>query len=542
MRYLGNIKIYITALLVMLAAASCDKTEVLPTEPVVQNVTLSASIATEDNGLDFKWGANDAVAVINNGKLYRFIVSDNTSDNKVAYLKMDRTLLPEDYAEGDFDTTSVIRAFYPYEGVAYDTVNRIFSYIIPTEQKYIINNVEKKLQPMVAYSTNIKDTVKFAKLFGILKLSIVGNPDETIKKIEVVSSNKINGLAQIRIEEGKEVDKPYVYVNILKNDGKEEAPINNNRVILNLTNEIQLSEEPVDFHIALPTSAKDLGILISTSATSYYKTISSYKENGEFFNVISAGKVFTLPQMDASRMIPAYIENGVYLGNGIILPKSKGSNEKLIWAPVNCGYESEKKDGGVITYNGYPFGKIYQWGRKDGQGYKDNVYEDATYPLTTSENNGSPLDPFKFYVNWSLSAKDWPTESNPCPDGWRVPTIEELISLVDGLLKNDYVTGLENLWVTSNEDPSNKHYGQPGFKFDLRRYDEYTKELFLPAAGFYKNDLNGTQIRGLSGCYWSSTAEAEGYAWYFDFNRQGYIDNYYDPQSYGRSVRCVKSM
>ena len=37
-------------------------------------------------------------------------------------------------------------------------------------------------------------------------------------------------------------------------------------------------------------------------------------------------------------------------------------------------------DVSVAVYKGYPYGKLYRWGRKYGKGYEDGSYEDATYP------------------------------------------------------------------------------------------------------------------------------------------------------------------
>lgn len=539
MNLLGNIKYCIAAFLLMLAIISCDKSEVIPTEPVIQTVTLSANIENKEQEFDVTWNTNDAIAVVNNGKLYRFVLSSNDTDSSCMFV-MDRTALPENYTEGDFDSTATIKAFYPYNGVTYDTTEHVFNYAVPAQQKYVNSSLDKGLIPLVGHAKNILDELTFYKLFGVLKFSIVGNEGEYIKKIEINSSNKVNGMANVKIEES-DGNSPDIFINILKETGKGESNIDHNKIVLDFDSDISISDKAVDFHIALPESAKDLGIIFHTSERSYYKSVSSYNEDGEYFNIINAGKLNTLPQINATQMNPAYIEKGIYLGDGIVLPKTADGTETIIWAPVNCGYESEVKNGGQIAYKGYPYGKIYQWGRKDGQGYMDNSYEDATYPYVPSVLGNESPDPAKFYENWSLATKEWPATSNPCPDGWRVPTIEEMLSLVTGLSQNDYLSGLEELWTTSNTDLSNRHYGLPGFEF-YGNTNEYGTKVFFPAGGFYKYDLNGTQIRGLSGCYWSSSANGEGYAWYFDFNRKGYIDTYYDSHANGRSVRCVKSM
>ena len=94
-----------------------------------------------------------------------------------------------------------------------------------------------------------------------------------------------------------------------------------------------------------------------------------------------------------------YIADGVNYGKGIAIGD-------VVWAPVNCGYEAP-----TDTYKGYPYGKLYQWGRKYGQGY--NSY-DASYPSSDNLVEG-PVMPSvaqaeenkdKFYYN-SKAPNDW---------------------------------------------------------------------------------------------------------------------------------------
>ena len=56
----------------------------------------------------------------------------------------------------------------------------------------------------------------------------------------------------------------------------------------------------------------------------------------------------------------AYVENGKYLGDGVLVGG-------VVWAPVNCGYDELR----------YPMGRLYQFGRKYGQGYNDDNVHDA---------------------------------------------------------------------------------------------------------------------------------------------------------------------
>lgn len=212
----------------------------------------------------------------------------------------------------------------------------------------------------------------------------------------------------------------------------------------------------------------------------------------------------------------------------------------VVWAPVNCGYEPATAD-----YKGYPYGKLYQWGRKYGQGYDSN---DASYPsgenivegpvmpsVGNSDENAdiffivleSPFDWCKAPNDalWNSGTEDSPikTETDPCPVGWRVPTYNEL----DALQTN-------SLWTTNDS-------GQQGRYFS----GEYTliesaPQVFFPFAGSLDYDDGNGYTRDAHGNYWSSRS-------YFDRAHDlsfGDIDMhvymYPDTRASGYSVRCVQ--
>lgn len=131
------------------------------------------------------------------------------------------------------------------------------------------------------------------------------------------------------------------------------------------------------------------------------------------------------------KTLPDYIdEYGINHGQGIKIGE-------IIWAPVNCGYKAPE---GKNT--GYPYGKLYQYGRKDGHGYVEgDKYMDETFPSSTRENPSSldEADPNTFYQEWNETlapAGTWggedgktKTKYDPCPEGWRVPTMAEIKTL-----------------------------------------------------------------------------------------------------------------
>lgn len=233
----------------------------------------------------------------------------------------------------------------------------------------------------------------------------------------------------------------------------------------------------------------------------------------------------------------------------------------VTWAPVNCGYHETD----------YPYGKLYQWGRKVGQGYSNDNHlypkDDATTPemkmyielgeepednafyLTDLELcNGQWLyDPetgmaFDGTTSWndlekSERFKDYPGIGNPCPAGWRVPTYNELSSLKEGgnnytyraVLKSEDPLGLGGHWfglnaaTATHEDPQGcVWFSHPGSR----------------------HPISGTSYnRTVSGEYWSATPYAGGYdaiyVLYMDL--QQVTDSQFPyARAYGLPVRCVK--
>ena len=111
----------------------------------------------------------------------------------------------------------------------------------------------------------------------------------------------------------------------------------------------------------------------------------------------------------------------------------------MVWAPVNSGYHATD----------FKYGKLYQWGRKYGQGHSTSY--DASAPEIVegpiSAVNGQKDKYSNTFFTSSESLYDWTspqddtlwnsgteenpikTEYDPCPEGWRVPTYAELDEL-----------------------------------------------------------------------------------------------------------------
>ena len=181
-----------------------------------------------------------------------------------------------------------------------------------------------------------------------------------------------------------------------------------------------------------------------------------------------------------------------------------------VWAPVNCGYHATD----------YKWGKLYQWGRKYGQGYNGpldvNGYEVGTYAdssvptieeggvsaitgqhksksnvffTSTSEYNYDWLYPQDDYL-WNNGTESEPvkTENDPCPEGWRVPTYAEL----EELSKN------HSEWTINENSQSGCWFSAPS------SYSSEAAQVFFPAAGCRDYGNGNANLRGYNGVCWSS--------------------------------------
>ena len=243
--------------------------------------------------------------------------------------------------------------------------------------------------------------------------------------------------------------------------------------------------------------------------------------------VVSALAVATIDYVD---------EYGVNHGKGIAI-------WDVVWAPVNCGYHKDD----------FAYGKLYQWGRKYGQGYDGGLYDndqnyicdysDAIIPTIeeggvsvvtgnhksksnifyTAFADGDWVDPQESKL-WNSGSESNPvkTEYDPCPEGWRVPTYAELETLSQNYsLFNTNENGQLGCWFSGASS-----------------YSETIPQVFFPAAGERASSTATAGYRACRGRYWSSSpGDERAYALYFSY-RTHYIREY--NRAFGNSVRCVQ--
>ena len=350
MRKLFN---FFAAALVMLAAASCEKNEVLPdNNSEGKIVTLKASINNGgtktslggEKGSDDKypvlWSEGDAIAVIqedidseNYGSVYTFTLSEGGAGKASATFECNN-------ANG-FNPDLEYRAVYPASSVVLSD-GKFDGYSFSATQPYVQNSFGVGAMPM---QTNMcrgtEYPLSFTNAFGVLKLQLKGAADEKVTSIVVTSNDPLSGEAILMLGsivlQGTAPENKKVTLDCSANGG----------VALN-------QETATDFHIALPAGATGLKVLINTNKGSYYKEVPSQDASSNPINAITAGNILKMPELNTTNMAPAYIENGVYLGDGVALPAEKDSEgnptKYLIWAPVNCGYDASNTSG--LKYNG----------------------------------------------------------------------------------------------------------------------------------------------------------------------------------------------
>ena len=247
-----------------------------------------------------------------------------------------------------------------------------------------------------------------------------------------------------------------------------------------------------------------------------------------FAILIAASAVLgSCTKVESSSGVIDYIdEYGVNHGPGIKIGPH-------VWAPVNCGYHATD----------YKYGKLYQWGRKYGQGFGDDasvpVLEDGGVSLEVGNDKSKAnvffTSSYDLLYDWLApqNGKLWnqgaefepvKTEYDPCPEGWRVPVFAEL----DELCRN------HSSWTTDV-------YGRAGYWFcGAKSYSKAVPQIFLSINASI--DPHGPQNndRGSWGRYWSSTARS--YDSYYIAFSEDYI--YYGTptgdRAYGHSVRCIR--
>lgn len=228
--------------------------------------------------------------------------------------------------------------------------------------------------------------------------------------------------------------------------------------------------------------------------------------------------------------------------------------DNLLWYPVNVGATEEHPYGG----------KYFQWGRKDGQlpWLEDNTYsvkksvfgEDGLFVGTpdpkvtyTTDANTNPCW-FDKKLDNLISVNhpfDWPAVDtapgmgNPCPEGWRIPTIAEWKRFKNSFGMGEVKTHTDGYMY--NECP--KWYSDIPYSLILPITGEMHYRYFEHPES-YNPRFGSTSSEDAYGEYWCSDLHSFGgdkMPLALQTNGKKYkMQLYGEPTGFAVAVRCVK--
>lgn len=497
----------------------------------IENDGLTRTTLDEHNNI--RWSANDQIIIFRKttlGSKYQ------VKDASVGKTSGSFSLVSSGSSGDDFDAGVDLEhniAFYPYsESLECERFSSDYKINVnlPSEQTYAPESFGNGTFPMVAVSET--NSLTFRNVCGGMKLQLKGTAKIASIKVEGKNGEKLSGNA---------------YVIAYTDDTKPAITMADNAstsVTLDCGAGVQLNESTAtEFIISLPPTEFIKGFIITvTDVNGGTQVIETSKSNTVLRSSLLVMPVVTI-EIAAMPLGMDYVdEYGVNHGPGVEI-------DGVIWAPVNCGYHATD----------FKYGKLYQWGRKYGQGYDgefydgdwDQEYSDAVLPEFIYGNGSISIEEGQLekYANvffrggnqdydwvyphdgslWNKGTDESPQKNNnndPCPQGWRVPTYAEYNAVI----------AHKSSWTT-NENGINGYYFSGS-----SLYSEYVPQIFLPAAGsrVYYDEACGYN-RGSGGRYWSSRAggKSDNLAYYIYIDRYDAYWDLYD-RALGYSVRCVQ--
>ena len=507
---------FIAAALTIISAASCvqelshdahHQDDAIVYTAIAEGANTKAVLGTSESGRQqFLWEDGDVIYINPGGGTSYMFSTSLTEPSAVADFVYQGT-------DGfRIQTGQPVIATYPFGS----WVQMEYRYVllpIPSAQQIDpeVESYNKLAVPVAAYSTD--NSLHFKNTTALLKCQV---SQANVTKIRFYGLNEeaVAGHSLVCFKENGEID----YVGI---------PNGNNEFY------VELSAAPGK--VFQSDRSYYLSVIPNTLESGF--AVELYDSNDDLLYTKKYDRSITIKRNvilnlgmlgESSDIEPSaddYIdEYGINHGPGVEI-------DGVVWAPVNCGYHAED----------FKYGKLYQWGRKYGQGYDG----DATTPVV--EDGGISLiagihqdNANKFYKGSAVANNDWlysgysvlwnlgseyepvKTEYDPCPEGWRVPTSAELESLSLNYSE----------WTTNEE-------GQNGYWFcGSNEYTSEVSQIFLPAAGWRNSGGGIAALRGTLADYWSSTfkyPKAERLA----FDNSG-VQMGEAARAYGFSVRCVQ--
>lgn len=502
---------------------------------IMENDETRTSVTDEGK---FTWSAGDLIWL------------ETTSSSVIGTLSTGAGTANATFSYDSFFGEMTGKAVYPYNS-GHSVKGDVLDMVLPASYDLgtSLQNTNAAL-----YGVNVDGTLKFNHLAGVMRFKFKNVP-AGVNQFVITLDKKINGTFEA------DLTADYPVLETSETEVESEKTVTFNFDALTQTSDIMI-------YVPLPLGTyNSLGLALNNAE----KSVWTYSNT--VTNTITRKKLILMPTVTLSGSVDGDIEGdgseeepmpepqegdyvdeyGINHGQGIKIGE-------IVWAPVNCGYHATD----------YKYGKLYQWGRKYGQGYDGSLYDsnfnkigqfaDASIPEKVQESLSlsdaqsksnenvfflgyvisniyydwvNPLDE----VLWNSGTESSPiknVENDPCPSGWRVPTCKEL----EGL------TGNYSEWTENDK-------GQGGYWVcGTCEYSSASPKIFLPAAG-HRNSEGDADGRGYSANYWTSALfitnleyEATPTTIYRSYNlgfrRKSTIAKYNNDRTEGYSVRCVK--
>ena len=467
---------------------------------------IQSKTSTTDEGR-FSWSYGDNIWI------------ETTSGNVLGTLSTGAGTTNANFTFGAFVGELTGKAVYPHN-TGHSVEEDVLNVFLP-ESYNLGSNLENTNAPM--YGVNVNGTLKFNHLAGVMRFAFKNVP-VGVDRFTITVDKKINGTFTADLTS----DFPVLESSMTEVETEKTVTLN-----------FDALEVISDINLYMPLPLGEY----TTLALGLFKGEESIWEySNTVTNTIRRKTLKLMPSVTLGGSIGGEIESdnvpaagpadyvdeyGVNHGQGVKIGETT-------WAPVNCGYHATD----------YKYGKLYQWGRKYGQGYDG----DATVPtigegrvlinIGNNENNSNVFystdDSFPDEEDWAYTSYNelWnagtesnpiKTEYDPCPSGWRVPTQTELEEL-----SFNYSS------LTTDEN------GQSGYWFSGETsYREDLPQVFLPAAGA-RDPLGAAFCRGQDYCfYWSSSPSGNMRAMQL-LIIEGELFIQDNSRVYGYAIRCVK--
>ena len=500
-----------------LLLSSCAVDEI-PTEGGSINAEMEnerTRTAVTDEGT-FTWSSGDQVWL------------HTTSGSVVGTLSSGAGSSSAKFTYGGFVGEMTGKAVYPYND-GHSVSGDVLNFVLPASYD-LDSSLDNTNAAM--YGVNVGGTIKFSHLAGVMRFKFKDVP-AGVNKFTITLDKKINGTFSADLNE----DYPVIETSSTLTASEKTIILNFNALTAKSDISVYVPL-PIGIYNSLELGLYDDGQAVWTYSKAVTNAVS--RKSLKLMPVVTLGGSVDgdLEGGDSEKLIDYVDEYGENHGPGMKIGET-------IWAPVNCGYHATD----------FKYGKLYQWGRKYGQGYDGGLYDgdwsklgyysDALIPeivagpvsLATGQSKDnenkfyyvstSPFD----WCNapddnlWNSGTEDNPikTEYDPCPSGWRVPTCAELDELNDNY----------SSWTTDKNGLSGCWFSGASL------YNETVSQVFFPAADGLQDNDGSANARGAFGNYWSSSPNNTNANYLHLGNGYAIMDNR-GSRAFGGSVRCVQ--